>query len=270
MVGSPLSVTFSANSWIIYFLVALLLTFTTSYILAISEGNLPKRGGSYFPSDSIDAWPDRVIGTFGLGFTSWCLGHIFFYHYLFLRERLSNESKTTLSLLILGELCAVFVFGIGAVQTGKSPFWHSFFAYNTFVGINLYIGISTWWLDRLIQQKDENYRRGPLRIICAIGSPTMFIFHMSSLTEAIWSSLAEIAMLVFFCLWIASQYNVWGKVYIVYYNTPSYIKVGFSVKDFINQKLNNLEYGSVAKDQISGDRREMRKMGCCMKVCSAS
>jgi len=272
MVGSPISLTFSSNSWIIFFLVTLLLTFTISYILAVAEGNLPKRGGSYFPSDSIDEWPDRVIGTFGLGFTSWCLGHIFFYHYLFLSERLPNESKITLFLLILGEVCAVFVFGIGAVQTGVCPFWHSFFAYNAFGGLNLYIATSTWWLDRLIQKKDPNYSKGPLRIISAIGSPTMFILHMSSLTEELWSSLAEIAMLVFFCLWILSQYNVWGKVYLVYSNTPSYIKLGFSVKDFLSQKyyLTHSEYGSVVKNQNLGDGRDMRNSDNCIKVCTKS
>jgi len=82
----------------------------------------------------------------------------------------------------------------------------------------------------------------------------MFILYLSSMTPEAWSSLSEICMLISFCLWIASQYNVWGKVYVVYYNSPNYVKLGSSMKNFISQKINTkpVEYGSVVREQIFG------------------
>jgi len=129
-------------------------------------------------------------------------------------------------------------------------------------------------MDTLIQQKYQSYSRGPLRICSAIGSPIMFILHMSSLTKQIWSSLAEICMLIFFCLWIASQYNVLGKIYILYHNNLNYAKLGFSLRDYISQKYSSLtnkaDYGTVIKDQILGAEVETSKMNCCVKVSSCS
>jgi len=108
------------------------------------------------------------------------------------------------------------VFGVGAIQTGICPFWHSFCAYNAFGGVNLYIAISTWVMDGLIHQKYQTYQRGTLRICSAISSPIMFFLHLSPLTRGFSSSLAEIGLLASFLLWVASQYNVWGRVYIAY------------------------------------------------------
>jgi len=206
----------SANCWVVSSVICPILTFAISYPLAASEGNIPKRGGAYFPSDSINEWPDRAIGTFGLGFSAWCLSHLFYYHYLFLSERLPKWKKTIFALLLLGELCAVFVFGVGAIQTGICPFWHSFCAYNSFIGLNIYIAISTWLMDSKICRKCQTYRRGLLRICSAVSSPIMLILHLSPLTRGFSSSLAEIGLLTSFLLWVASQYNVWGRVYIAY------------------------------------------------------
>jgi len=150
----------SANFWVISSVVSPLITFGISYPLAFVEGNIPKRGGAAYPSDSIDQWPDRAVGTFGLGFSAWCLSHLFYYHWLFLNLRLPEWRRSSLAMLTLGELGSLFVFGIGAIQTGICPFWHSIFAYSSFVGFNIYIGISTLFMDRLIQKKDLSYRRG--------------------------------------------------------------------------------------------------------------
>jgi len=210
------SVTWSGNVWIISSILLPTLTFAISYPLAAWEGRIPTRGGAYFPSDSINEWPDRVIGTFGLGFTAWSLFHLFYYHYLFLSQMLPKWRMTTRGLLYLGELCAIFVFGVGAIQTGKSPFWHSLCAYGAFIGLNIYVSISTWLIDGVIDQKYPNYTRGKIRILSAIGSPVMFFLHLSPLTYGFTCSLAEIGLLVCFLVWVASQYNVWGKAHIVY------------------------------------------------------
>jgi len=225
--------TWSANFWIVSSVISPILTFAISYPLAASEGNVPKRGGAYYPSDSIDEWPDRAVGIFGLGFSAWCLSHLFYYHYLFLSERLPEWEKTTFALLLLGELCSVFVFGVGAIQTGICPFWHSFCAYNSFGGLNIYIAISTWLIDSRIHGKFPTYRRGLLRICSAVSSPIMFILHMSPLTRGFSSSLAEIGLLVSFLLWVASQYNVWGSVYIGYDST-------FKLSKYVSSKYQRM------------------------------
>jgi len=206
----------SANFWVVSSVILPVLTFAISYPLAASEGHVPKRGGAYYPSDSIDEWPDRVVGIFGLGFSAWCLSHLFYYHYLFISERLPEWEKTTFALLLLGELCSVFVFGVGAIQTGICPFWHSFCAYNAFIGLTIYISISTWLMDSYINRRYETYRRGLLRICSAVCSPIMLLLHLTPMTRGFSSSLAEIGLLASFLLWVASQYNVWGRVCIIY------------------------------------------------------
>jgi len=227
--------TWSANFWVISSVISPILTFAISYPLAAYEGNVPKRGGAYYPSDSIDEWPDRVIGIFGLGFSAWCLSHFFYYHYLFLSERLPEWKKTNFGLLFLGELCAVFVFGVGAIQTGICPFWHSFCAYNSFGGLTIYTGISTWLMDTHIHRKFQAYRRGMLRVCATASSPIWFILHMSPLTTGLSSSLAEIGLLASFLLWVLSQYNVLGRAYITYNSSPM-CSVDSSISEYISSK----------------------------------
>jgi len=237
----------SANFWVLSSVLSPIVTFGISYPLAISEGNVPKRGGAYFPSDSINEWPDRVIGTFGLGFSAWCLSHLFYYHYLFLNKRLPEWKKTTFVLLLLGEFCTVMVFGVGAIQTGISPFWHSFCAYNAFGGFNIYIAISTWLIDGLIQQKCQDYRRGVVRILSAIGGPIMLFLHLGPLTRGFTSSLAEIGLLACFLLFIASQYNVWGRVYIVYKSSFK-CSIEFGMSDDVSSKYKKMKPSEVSSD----------------------
>jgi len=213
----------SANFWVISSVVTPILTFGISYPLAIFEGNIPKPRGTAYPSDSIDEWPDRAIGTFGLGFSAWCLSHFFYCHWLFLSVRLPEWRRSSLALLILGEIGSFFVFGIGAIQTGISPFWHSFFAYNTFALFNIYVGISTLFMDRLIEKKDLSYQRGWLRFCSGIGGPIMFIILIFPGVHGIYSSLAEIGLLLCFFCWIATHYNVLGRIYITYANDPSWL-----------------------------------------------
>lgn len=232
----------SANCWVVSSVICPILTFAISYPLAASEGNIPKRGGAYFPSDSINEWPDRAIGTFGLGISAWCLSHLFYYHYLFLSERLPTWKKTNFAHLLWGELCTVFVFGVGAIQTGISPFWHSFCAYNAFIGLNIYIAISTWLMDSFIQHQDQKYRRGMLRVCSAVSSPIMFTLHMSPLTRGFSSSLAEIGLLASFLLWVASQYNVWGRVYIAYDGSLK-CSVDFSLSKVISSRYQRMTIG---------------------------
>jgi len=252
--GHPL-ITWSANYWVVSSALLPALTFGISYPLAYSEGNLPRRGGAFFPSDSINEWPDRAIGTFGLGLTAWCLSHLFYYHYLFLCEMIPDYRKSTFALLGLGELCAFFVFGIGAIQTGICPFWHSFCAYNSFIGINIYINISTWFMDRLVRQKDLTYRRGNLRIFSAIGGPIMFFLHLSPLTRGSSSSLAEIGLLACFLLWIVSQFNVWGKVYLTYADSPESSKVDDYISEYMSLKYKRMSSSSASQDSLKAERR---------------
>jgi hypothetical protein len=46
--------TWSANFWVLSSVLSPILTFAISYPLAAAEGNVPKRGGAYYPSDSIN------------------------------------------------------------------------------------------------------------------------------------------------------------------------------------------------------------------------
>jgi len=231
MSGKFLVVSWSANFWVVGSVVTPVLTFGVSYPLAIVEGNIPKPGGAAFPSDSIDQWPDRAIGTFGLGFSAWCLSHFFYCHYLFLSVRLPEWKRSSLALLILGEVGSLFVFGIGAIQSGICPFWHSFFAYNSFVVFNIYVLISTLFMDRLIKKKDLSYRRGWLRFCSSIGGPTMFIIHIFPGVHGIYASLAEIGLLLCFFCWLATQYNVFDKIYITYGNDPSSLNTNIEYGD---------------------------------------
>jgi len=48
----------------------------------------------------------------------------------------------------------------------------------------------------------------------------MLYLHLSPLTHGFWSSMAEIGLLACFLLWIASQYNAWGRVHIAYVSSP--------------------------------------------------
>jgi len=220
MTGKFLVVSWSANFWVVSSLVTPVLTFGVSYPLAISEGNLPKRGAA-FPSDSIDQWPDRAIGTFGLGFSAWCLSHFFYCHYLFLSVKLPEWKRSSFAMLVLGEAGSFFVFGIGAIQSGICPFWHSFVAYNSFVIFNIYVVISTLFMDRLINKKDLSYRRGWLRYCSSIGGPIMFIILICPGVRGFYLSLVEIGLLLCFFCWLATQYNVIDKIYITYGNDPS-------------------------------------------------
>jgi len=173
-----------------------------------------------------------------------------------MNERLPEWRKTTFALLLLGELCAICVFGVGAIQTGICPFWHSVCAYIAFGGVNIYIGISTWLIDRLIRQKCHNYKRGIFRLLSAIGSPIMFFLHLGPLTRGFTSSLAEIGLLACFLLWIASQYNVWGRVYIVYERSPS---INFSMSDYITSKYRQMKAPEDSSDisQNASDAMEL-------------
>jgi len=231
MNGKFLVVSWSANFWVVSSVVTPVLTFGVSYPLAIVEGNIPKRGGAAFPSDSIDQWPDRAIGTFGLGLSAWCLSHFFYCHFLFLSVKLPAWKRSSLALLILGEVGSLFVFGIGAIQSGICPFWHSFFAYNSFVVFNIYVLISTLFMDRLIKKKDLSYRRGWLRFCSSIGGPTMFIIHIFPGVHGIYASLAEIGLLLCFFCWLATQYNVFDKIYITYGNDPSSLNTNIEYGD---------------------------------------
>jgi len=47
-------VAWSANIWIISSVITPIITFAISYPVAAVQGNVPKRGGAYFPSDSIN------------------------------------------------------------------------------------------------------------------------------------------------------------------------------------------------------------------------
>jgi len=208
--------TCSANCWIIGSVLCPILTLVISYSLALSEGNFPSHAVVYFPLDTMNEWPNRAIGTFGLGLSAWCMSHLFYYHFLFLSERLPMWRLTTFALLLLGEVCTVFVLGAGVIGPGVCPFLHSLCTYNSFIGFNIYIAISTWLMDTLITRKYEIYSRGLLRTFSAVVCPIMFILFLTPNTGAVSKSLAEIGLFVSSLLWVASQYNVWGRVYVAY------------------------------------------------------
>jgi len=146
----------------------------------------------------------------------------------------------------------VFVFGVGAIQTGISPFWHSLCAYGTFIGINIYISISTWIMDTLVQQKDLSYRRGYLRIVSSVGGPLMFCVHITPLTRGFSSSLAEIGLLICFLLWVASQYGAWGNIYLTYDENPKSSKEAISMSEWVGLKYKRL---SSNEDFVEAERR---------------
>jgi len=71
-------------------------------------------------------------------------------------------------------------------------------------------------MDSYIHRRYETYRRGLLRVCSAVSSPIMLLLHLTPMTRGFSSSLAEIGLLASFLLWVASQYNVWGRVCIIY------------------------------------------------------
>jgi len=95
-------------------------------------------------------------------------------------------------------------------------------------------------MDTLIHHKSQNYRRGIFRLLSAIGCPIMFFLHAGPITRGFTSSLAEIGMLACFLLWIASQYNVWGKVYIVYEGSTK-CSINFPISAYITSQYKQIK-----------------------------
>jgi len=72
----------------------------------------------------------------------------------------------------------------------------------------------------------------------------MFFLHLSPLTRGFWSSMAEIGLLACFLLWIVSNYNVWGHLYLCYDDKPESLKYSVTNSEWIslqNGKVESME-----------------------------
>jgi len=75
----------------------------------------------------------------------------------------------------------------------------------------------------------------------------MFFLHLSPLTRGFWSSMAEIGLLTCFLLWIVSNYNVWGHLYIYYDDKLESLKYSMTNSEWISlqyRKVGSLEKNS--------------------------
>jgi len=97
----------------------------------------------------------------------------------------------------------------------------------------------------------------------------MFFLHLSPLTRGFWSSMAEIGLLTCFLLWIVSNYNVWGHLYISYDEKAESLKYSMTNSEWISlqyRKVGSLEKRSESEkievlEELS-ENLERREQNC--------
>jgi len=94
----------------------------------------------------------------------------------------------------------------------------------------------------------------------------MFFLHLSPLTKGFWSSMAEIGLLTCFLLWIVSNYNVWGHLYLCYDDKPESLKSSMTTNsEWISlqyRKVGSLEKRSKNEKIEALEHLERREQNC--------